>query len=135
MDIIGFIITVVLITASGALAPGPLFFETITQGSKTGAKAGLIFSIAHTIVEFFLIMLFAFGLITIANTPAIKLSIGILGGIVLLFFGIFQIHRSYLSKSKVKLDNKSSHHHLFFVGVVFTGLNPYFKINLPTYDF
>lgn len=128
MDLISFVATVVLITASGALAPGPLFFETITQGTKTGAKSGLIFSVAHTVVEFSLIMLFAFGLITIANTPVIKLTIGVLGGIVLIFFGIFQIYKSNLSKSKEQIDKKPSHQHLFLIGVIFTGLNPYFII-------
>lgn len=128
MDIITFVITVVLITASGALAPGPLFFETISQGTKTGAKSGLIFSIAHTVVEFSLIMLFAFGLITIANSPEIKLSIGILGGIVLIIFGIFQVFKSYFSKFKLQSDKKPSRHHLFLIGIIFTGLNPYFII-------
>ena len=46
----------ILLTASGALALGPLFFQTIAQGAKTGAKSSLILSIAHTIVEFSLIM-------------------------------------------------------------------------------
>ena len=67
MDILGFIATVILLTASGALAPGPLFFQTISQGTKTGARSGLIFSIAHTIVEFSLIMLLTFGLLAVKN--------------------------------------------------------------------
>ncbi len=128
MDIISFVITVVLVTASGALAPGPLFFETITQGAKSGAKTGLIFSISHTIVEFSLIMLFALGLITIAKTPEVKLIVGILGGIVLILFGTFQIYKSILSKSEKETEKKPSHHRLFLIGIIFTGLNPYFII-------
>jgi threonine/homoserine/homoserine lactone efflux protein len=128
MDIFSFVITVVLITASGALAPGPLFFETITQGTKTGAKSGLIFSIAHTVVEFSLIMLFAFGLITIARTSEVKLLIGILGGIVLILFGTFQIFKIYFTKSEKQKEKKPSKHKLFLIGIIFTGLNPYFII-------
>lgn len=128
MDIISFIFTVVLVTASGALAPGPLFFETISQGAKTGAKSGLIFSIAHTVVEFSLIMLFALGLITISKTPGVKFIIGALGGIVLILFGTFQIFKSYKSKIDKNIEKKPSDHRLFLIGIIFTGLNPYFII-------
>ena len=83
MELFGFIVTVILITASGALAPGPLFFATVSQGTKTGAKGGLIFSISHTFVEFTLIMLLALGLLTIASTTIVKNVIGIVGGIVI----------------------------------------------------
>ena len=128
MDILSFVTTVVLITASGALAPGPLFFETITQGSKTGARSGLIFSIAHTVVEFSLIMLFALGLITVAGEPSVKFLIGILGGIVLILFGVFQVYKTFVSSFDEQKQKVPSHRHLFFIGIVFTGLNPYFII-------
>lgn len=130
MDILAFAVTVVLVTASGALAPGPLFFATISHGAKHGAKSGLIFSIAHTIVEFSLIMLFALGLITIASEPIVKVIIGIVGGIVLIAFGTFQIRNTLFSKSDDTKSKKVSSHHLFVIGLAFTGLNPYFKINL-----
>ncbi len=52
MDLFSFVVTVIILTASGALAPGPLFFATITHGTKHGAKSGLIFSIAHTEEKF-----------------------------------------------------------------------------------
>ncbi len=128
MDILSFVVTVVLITASGALAPGPLFFETITQGSKTGARSGFIFSIAHTVVEFSLIMLFALGLITVASEPTVKLVIGILGGIVLILFGVFQVYKTFIVSSEEQKQKAPSYRHLFFIGIVFTGLNPYFII-------
>jgi len=43
VDLLTFIATVIIVTASGALAPGPLFFPNITHGAKTGAKGGLAF--------------------------------------------------------------------------------------------
>jgi threonine/homoserine/homoserine lactone efflux protein len=50
MDLLNFVITVILLTASGALAPGPLFFQTITQGAKISSRCGLIFSKSHSVV-------------------------------------------------------------------------------------
>lgn len=126
MEVFGFVVTIVLLTASGALAPGPLFFATISHGTKHGAKTGIIFSIAHTIVEFSLIMLFALGLLTIASEPVVKIIIGILGGIVLIAFGFIQIYKSIITKSEDLKKPKSSYRHLFFIGIAFTGLNPYF---------
>jgi threonine/homoserine/homoserine lactone efflux protein len=126
MDVFRFIITVIILTASGALAPGPLFFATVSHGTKTGAKSGLIFSLAHTVVEFTLIMLLALGLLTVANKPIVKLVIGIVGGSVLLLFGAMQIKKSVWATTNELIKPTKSSHHLFFIGVLFTGLNPYF---------
>jgi threonine/homoserine/homoserine lactone efflux protein len=59
MDIVTFIITIIVVTASGALAPGPLFFANLAHGTKSGPKGGLAFSIGHTLVEFSLVILLA----------------------------------------------------------------------------
>ncbi len=128
MDITQFIFTVIFITASGALAPGPLFFATISQGSQSGAKTGLIFSLAHTIVEFTLIMLFAIGLLRFAHEPSIKQTIGILGGIALILFGSFQVRNAIKRNVKQNTSQHSDTKRLFIIGMVFTGLNPYFII-------
>jgi threonine/homoserine/homoserine lactone efflux protein len=116
---------VIFITASGALAPGPLFFATISHGSQVGTRSGVLFSLAHTLVEFSLIMVFALGLVTIASEPFVKLIIGTLGGIVLIIFGLTQI-RSILTSIEHTETKKPSSHHLFLIGMIFTGLNPYF---------
>ena len=126
MDIFSFVATIIIVTASGALAPGPLFFATVSHGTKHGAKTGLVFSIAHTVVEFSLIMLFALGLLTIASEPIVKIIIGIIGGIVLIAFGFFQIRNSIISNPEELKKPKSSYKHLFLIGIAFTGLNPYF---------
>lgn len=127
MDLLGFIVTVILLTASGALAPGPLFFQTISQGTKTGARSGLIFSIAHTIVEFSLIMLLTFGLLAIQNEAIIRNTIGFLGGIVLIIFGIYQMVGSLRNTPREQTQTVSSHR-LFAIGILFSALNPYFII-------
>ena len=105
MDLVSFVATIVLVTASGALAPGPLFFATISHGAKDGAKTGLTFSFAHTIVEFSLVMLFALGLITVVQESLVRLIGGVIGGVVLLVFGGFQVFRS-ISPGKEKTDEK-----------------------------
>ena len=126
MEVFGFIATIIVLTASGALAPGPLFFATVSHGSKHGAKTGIIFSVAHTLVEFSLIMLLALGLLTVASEPIVKIVIGLVGGVVLIIFGAFQIRKYIISKTEELVKPKSSYKHLFLIGLAFTGLNPYF---------
>jgi len=128
MDILNFVATVILYTASGALAPGPLFFVTISQGARSGAKSGLVFSIAHTLIEFTLVMLLALGLLKVANQPTVKLTVGVVGGIVLLVFGAMQIRNSLISKFSEAKSGRVATRNLLLVGLAFTGLNPFFII-------
>jgi threonine/homoserine/homoserine lactone efflux protein len=128
MDTLNFAATVILLTASGALAPGPLFFVTISHGARSGAKSGLVFSIAHTLVEFTLVMLLACGLLAVANVPVVKLTVGVVGGIVLLVFGVMQIRNSLTSKFSEAKSGDVATRNLLLIGLAFTGLNPFFIV-------
>lgn len=125
MDVLGFVVTIILVTASGALAPGPLFFANLTKGSKHGVKSGAIFSVAHTLVEFTLVMLLALGLFVLRN-ELVKIVIGVAGGVVLVAFGLMQIHSSLKSKLPPERIEVAESKHLLVMGLVFTGLNPFF---------
>jgi len=127
MDPLNFVSIVIILTASGALAPGPLFFLTISHGIKTGTKSGITFSIAHSIIEFTLVMLLALGLLSVANEPAIKLIVGITGGTALIVFGTMQI-RGSMHESKEKDSGSAVTRNLFLIGLALTGLNPYFIV-------
>jgi len=126
VDILTLIAEVIGVSASGALAPGPLFVKNISEGSKTGAKSGFVFAVGHTVVEFSLVMVLALGVLSVANEPAVKLVIGIAGGAALLVFGIMQIREALSSKPiEMRKEAMALKSHLL-VGTVFTGLNPYF---------
>jgi threonine/homoserine/homoserine lactone efflux protein len=128
MDIFSFIITIVVVTASGALAPGPLFFVNIAHRTKSGAKGGLAFSVGHTLVEFSLVVLLALGLSTVVNEPTVKSIVGIIGGAFLLVFGLLQIRRFLLPKTVAVARNAGPSRNPLLLGSIFTGLNPYFII-------
>jgi len=132
VDIITFISTVVVVTASGALAPGPLFFANVTHGTKSGAKSGLAFSIAHSIVEFSLVVLLALGVLAITQDPAVKpaveLLIGVVGGIALIIFGVLQIREFLFPKPHVSGKESALTGNPLLLGFAYTGLNPYFII-------
>jgi threonine/homoserine/homoserine lactone efflux protein len=127
MDLFNLAITVIILTASGALAPGPLFFLTVTHGARSGTKSGIAFSIAHSIIEFTLVMLLALGLLSVTNEPTVRLAVGGAGGAALIVFGALQI-RSSIQETKETESGQVSTKNLFLIGLVLTGLNPYFVI-------
>jgi threonine/homoserine/homoserine lactone efflux protein len=128
MGIPDFVATVILVTVSGALAPGPLFFANISKGVKLGARGGLIFAVAHTLVEFSLVMLLSFGLFVI-NSELVRRVIGIAGGIVLIGFGLTQVYSSLRPKpERTGEKGKASSHRLLLLGLALTGLNPFFIV-------
>ncbi len=127
MTLLELILLVVLTTASGALAPGPMFAANVIYGSKYGARSGLSFSIGHTLVELPLILLLGFGLLSIAQQPYIASSIGVIGGAALIAFGIYQM-KSSISAKHVKHDfgEENLRRSSVVAGVLFTVLNPFF---------
>jgi threonine/homoserine/homoserine lactone efflux protein len=129
VDIFTFIATVVAVTASGALAPGPLFFTNITHGTKSGAKGGLAFSVGHTVFELSLVVFLAVTLhAVISQLSIIELVVGVIGGSALLVFGFLQIREALSRKATVESKNRFSSKNPLFLGTLFTGLNPYFII-------
>ena len=130
MDILTFIATVVAVTASGALAPGPLFFTNITHGTKSGAKGGLAFSVGHTIFELSLVVFLAVTLhAVISQLSVIELVVGVIGGTALLVFGFLQIREALTAKAAVEgKKSRFSSKNPLLLGTLFTGLNPYFII-------
>ena len=127
LPLIDFILTVIIVTSSGVLSPGPLFFGTLLHGSKYGARAGLASSVGHTIVEFPLIIVLALGLLTIATQPFVARFIGLVGGTVLILFGSLQL-RDALRTQRVEqhhTEGRFSRSSLV-LGLILTGLNPFF---------
>lgn len=54
---------VILLSASGVLFPGPLFFANLFYGSKEGVRSGIKIALGHTIAELPLILIISLGLI------------------------------------------------------------------------
>ncbi len=115
-----FLTTVILISFSGVVSPGPLTAVTITKGLQNKYN-GILISIGHGIVELPLIFLIYFGFTKIFSFPLLKTSIGLLGGFMLIFLGIS------IFKTK-EISNTNLPYGTVFAGVVATISNPYFFI-------
>lgn len=124
-----FIPIVIFISISGALTPGPLFFATIAYGIRGGAKSGLMVALGHTAIEFPLVIAIALGMFSVINVVQSKLFIGLIGSVAIIVFGSLQL-RGALKQGTALDDNTSLRipTNAFLVGLLFTGLNPFFII-------
>jgi len=125
MSFLEFGLTVVLVSTSGVLSPGPLFFANLIYGSKYGYRAGLKCSYGHTIVELPLILLLAFGVLSLEVFPSFKPAISIIGGATLIAFAIIQVRSAIRKKDQ---DAIQTRHSPLLMGIIFSALNPLFII-------
>ncbi|MGI0038091.1 MAG: LysE family translocator [Nitrososphaera sp.] len=128
MELGELLIEVVGVSASGVLAPGPLFIANLVHGARQGAKAGLKMAYGHSVIEFPLIVLLAVGVVSVFTFLNSYLdAIGLVGGFAILGFAAFQI----LSLRKIK-DHPtlagSKRQGPFITGVALTALNPFFLV-------
>lgn len=126
-----FLLSVILISLSGALAPGPLLFTNLSNAPRWGWKGGIWLSIGHTFVEFPVVLLIAFGLSFVIYLPLLQLVIAVLGGVVLIIVGIFQIRealRPVDQLEQIDLAKTQPTRHPILIGLIFSALNPFFII-------
>ncbi len=82
-----FLVSVLLISLSGVLLPGPLFAVTLKKAAKS-KSAGALIAIGHGIVEFPLMFLIFF-ILSQFNVPSIvQVAVGLVGGLLMIFMGI-----------------------------------------------
>lgn len=128
MELGELMLEVVGVSASGVLAPGPLFIANLLHGARQGSKAGLKMAYGHTIVEFPLIALLAVGIVSSFTLLNSHLNtIGLVGGVAILGFAAFQVLSLRQIKDNLTLAG-SKGRGPFFTGIVLTALNPFFLV-------
>ncbi len=129
-----FFFYVILVSTSGVFSPGPLFFVNLFYGSKYGSLMGIKIAIGHTFVEFPLLVLLFYGVskfsaVSVSDSDILKI-IGIVGGVFMIFFSFLQIYPVIKNKS-LETNNQYSKYAIknaILVGMIFTGLNPFFLV-------
>src|SRR5665647_214152 len=119
-----------LIGYSGAIMPGSLLTYTLDKSIKSGTKAGLMISIGHALLELVLVILIFLGIGKYLGTPLTQLIVGILGGIVLIFFGVSMVKDIYLGKVSIDLKNEpdGKYGNILIGGGLISASNPYFMV-------
>ncbi len=94
-DFYVFLASVLLISLSGVLIPGPLFAVTIRKASKN-KTAGALIAVGHAIVEIPLMFLIFFVLSEFEIPSFVQVMISLIGGFLMIFMGL----RAFINRHK-----------------------------------
>ena len=85
--LITFLLSVVVISLSGVMMPGPVFAVTVAKSYKS-QFAGTQIALGHALVEIPLMLLIYFGFARFFQDELVQLALSLLGGTVLIWLGI-----------------------------------------------
>jgi threonine/homoserine/homoserine lactone efflux protein len=116
-----FLGSVIVLSASGVMMPGPVTAVTVTKGSQR-KWAGALIAIGHGIIEIPLILLVYFGLASYLKLTEVQIGVGLAGGLMLFWmaWGMFRTRPAALDAKK------DTAHSSIVAGLVSTAASPYF---------
>ncbi len=103
--------------------PGPVTAVAVANGAQH-KEAGVLIAIGHGLIEIPVILLIYFGLASFMNLDEVRISVGLIGGAVLIWMGLnmFKNKPSIFSEQKVQARNS------VIAGLTLTAANPYFFV-------
>lgn len=125
--VISFIVTVVMLSLSGVLMPGPVTAVTLSGGAKS-PHAGAWVAIGHGVIEFPLMALIFFGVGALFKMAAVKYGIGLAGGAVLLWMGIGMLRDFQKAEAPVDDGLAEKSRSPLVAGMALSLANPYFLV-------
>ncbi len=118
-----FLGSVVLISMSGVMMPGPVLAVSIAKGHRNGA-AGALVALGHGLLEFPLMALIFLGFSQYFTSIMARLLISLVGGAMLLYMGLGMFNaRGEMGAGGIDLPYGSVP-----AGFATTGSNPYFYL-------
>ena len=102
-----FLASVVLISLSGVLLPGPLFAATIEKAAKR-KTAGLLIAAGHGIIEIPLMFLIYYWLSQFDIPSTVPIVIGLIGGLLMMYMGIQTFRKRKNPNEKYKSSRQES---------------------------
>ena len=140
-----------LIALTGAMSPGPLMTYTIIKSIKTkkrGYLTGLWVITGHALLEMAIIVFLLLGFSFVLENIMVVRSIGIVGGIILVYFGISIVRSVYLGRISTSFldetddqthssdpSDKGGLEHPVVGGIMISMSNPYWWVWWATIGF
>jgi threonine/homoserine/homoserine lactone efflux protein len=121
IDFYVFLVSVMFISLSGVLMPGPLFAVTIEKAAKH-KMAGALIALGHGIIEFPLMFLIFFMLSEFEVPIFIQIFVGFTGGLIMIYMGF----QSFKNRNKSDEKYASSNQDSLLAGIRTTAFNPGF---------
>lgn len=86
MTYTAFLLSAIAVSLSGVMAPGPITAVTLGKGSRQ-AHAGAMIALGHGLFEFPLMLAIWCGISFLQRSPAWRVGVGLVGGILLVLMG------------------------------------------------
>ena len=133
MGIVATILQAIPIGFVIAITPGAALFGIIQTSISRGFKAGILFALGITISDILIISLCLWGMVSIMDNPTIRFTLSILGGLILIVYGLFTFFNKKsdfsVKKQKEVLDSTGTTsikpYQCFFKGFAFNFTNPF----------
>lgn len=108
-----------------AIQPGPSLFTLIQTSSKKGFKSGLALAIGIFLSDVICVLLAYLGIAQLFDNPNNKMVIGLIGGTLLIVFGLFSIFHKKKEEEEKGIEIKAVNVTLFIIkGFFLNILNP-----------
>ncbi len=113
--------SVILVSFSGVMLPGPMFAVALAKSFKS-PWTGLQMSIGHAIVEVPIILVIYYGFARFFQNPYVSFGLSVAGGCMIIWLGIslFRVRRDIAQKGK------DIPYNALVAGILLSLLNPFF---------
>ena len=122
-DILPVLLSVVVISLSGVMLPGPMFAVALAKSFRS-PWAGAWISLGHAVIEVPLILLIYFGFAHFFENSIVQLVLSIMGGGMIIWLGISM----FRNRTEVVTKGKDLPYSAFTAGIITSGLNPFFLL-------
>ncbi len=122
-ELIPVFLSVVVISFSGVMMPGPMFAATLAKSYKT-PFAGAQISLGHAVVEVPVILLIYFGFARFFEADPVQVALSLAGGAMIIFMG----YGMFRSRHRVVTQGRDVPYNAFVAGIIMTGMNPFFLL-------
>jgi threonine/homoserine/homoserine lactone efflux protein len=117
------LLSVIVISFSGVMMPGPMFAVTLAKSYKS-PMAGTQISLGHAVIEVPLILLIYFGFAQFFQNNVVQLVLSVLGGGMIIWLGISM----FRARAEVVRGGKDLPYNAYTAGILTSGLNPFFLL-------
>jgi len=124
-------VTAFIVGLSGALMPGTVFVAVVLQATKKGWRVGPLIVVGHAVLETGFGMALVLGLSAIMGIQIVRITIGFVGGLFLLWMGFSLLKTS--RHAEIQTGSSGQEPPSFssapvLAGLVASSVNPYFYV-------
>ncbi len=117
------LLSVIIISFSGVMAPGPMFAVTLAKSYKS-PLAGTQIALGHAVIEVPLILLIYFGFARFFENSTVQLVLSLVGGGMIIWMGIGM----FRARAEVVQKGKDLPYNAFTAGILTSVFNPFFLL-------